>query len=205
MLALCLFLVGLNCLVAGPTGGDAVIVGQAALVTSALLVSIAMHMLGHPRVAQVSRIACAVLVVAFLVFESLGPAHGNGYSPTGTLVFRALAEDRYTPADLARYFHLQLPPSAGRLRSLDTLTWNGDGQIYFRFDLQPGDMPSVLDQLTGPGIIDLDWQVEPIGAPVDWWDIEGLTFEQSTSNQWFRYAVREHAGQATVYLVFESV
>src|SRR5438105_4018943 len=40
LLALCLFLVGLNCLVAGPTGGCAVIVGRAAIVTSAFLVSV---------------------------------------------------------------------------------------------------------------------------------------------------------------------
>ena len=46
LLALCLFLVGLDCLVAGPTGGCAVIVGQAAIATSAFLVSVVVQMLG---------------------------------------------------------------------------------------------------------------------------------------------------------------
>lgn len=50
LLALCLFLVGLDCLVAGPTGGCAVIVGQAAIVTSAFLVSVVVQMLGNSRV-----------------------------------------------------------------------------------------------------------------------------------------------------------
>src|SRR5438874_7247734 len=54
LLALCLFLVGLDCLVAGPTGGCAVIVGQAAIVTSAFLVSVVVQMLGNSRVRQVS-------------------------------------------------------------------------------------------------------------------------------------------------------
>jgi hypothetical protein len=204
MFALSLFLVGLNCLVAGPTGGYAVIVGQAVIVISACLVSVAVQLLGNPRVLRVSRIACALLVVAFLAFESLGPAHGNGYSATGTLVFRAVAEDRYTPADLAHYFRLQLPPSARQLRSLAALSWNGDGQIYFRFDLDPRDVPTVQEQLAGPGAANLHWEVEPIGAPVEWWDIDGLTFQQSTSDQWFQYAIRQRSGQAAVYLVFDS-
>ncbi len=54
LLALCLFLVGLDCLVAGPTGGCAVIVGQAAIVTSAFLVSVVVQMLGNSRVRHVS-------------------------------------------------------------------------------------------------------------------------------------------------------
>jgi hypothetical protein len=54
LLALCLFLVGLDCLVAGPTSGCAVIVGQAAIVTSAFLVSVVVQMLGNSRVRQVS-------------------------------------------------------------------------------------------------------------------------------------------------------
>jgi hypothetical protein len=52
LLALCLFLVDLDCLVAGPTGGCAVILGQAAIVTSAFLVSVVVHMLGNSRVRQ---------------------------------------------------------------------------------------------------------------------------------------------------------
>src|SRR6266851_7372695 len=54
LLALCLFLVGLDCLVAGPTGGCAVTVGQAAIVTGAFLVSVVVQMLGNSRVRQVS-------------------------------------------------------------------------------------------------------------------------------------------------------
>src|ERR1700730_2157642 len=51
LLALCLFLVGLDCLVGGPTGGCTVIVGQAAIVTSAFLVSVVVQMLGNSRAA----------------------------------------------------------------------------------------------------------------------------------------------------------
>src|SRR2546423_14555251 len=54
LLALCLFLVGLDCLVAGPTGGCALIVGQAGIVTSAFLVSVVVQTLGNSRVRQVS-------------------------------------------------------------------------------------------------------------------------------------------------------
>ena len=54
LLALCLFLVGLERLVAGPTGRRAVLVGQAAIVTSDFLVSLVMQRLGNSRVRQVS-------------------------------------------------------------------------------------------------------------------------------------------------------
>jgi hypothetical protein len=165
---------------------------------SPLLALIPPLLLGTSRVQRVSLVAYALMIVGFIAFESLGSGHSRGYSPTGALISRAVFEDRYTQVELARYFRVQLPPSARNVHSFGTV-W--DGQIYVRFDLEAVDLPSIMEHF-GPGLPKHSWEVDAIGPPVDWWNVDDLQFEQSSTNVLSRFALRRGDGQATVYFVF---
>ncbi len=157
-----------------------------------------------PRIVRRAVLALGIVFfVTFGVFETLGPYHGTGYSPTGVLLFRAFGEDKLDLATMARIVGFQLPPSARQPRSLVSLTWNGDGLSYYRFEVDPRDADAVEAELTSRpdrrGSV--MWDAEDPGIPLEWWDVSPSELVQSTRHNELRYAIHRRAASATVYVV----